>query len=87
MPPIHTARIVKEWHEEHFDEVEHLVWPPQSLDLSSRFPHSSSLKQLEEVLVKEWGKIPLETNHNLYESTIPRRIEAILNEKGGPTPY
>ena len=23
--PIHTARIVKEWHEEHCNEVEHLV--------------------------------------------------------------
>ena len=32
--PIHTARIVKEWHEEHCNEVEHLIWPPQSPDLN-----------------------------------------------------
>ena len=32
--PIHTARIVKEWHEEHSNEVEHLIWPPQSSDLN-----------------------------------------------------
>ena len=32
--PIHTAINVKEWHEEHFDEVEHLVWPPQTPDLN-----------------------------------------------------
>ena len=32
--PIHIARIVKEWHEEHCNEVEHLVWPAQSPDLN-----------------------------------------------------
>ena len=32
------------------------------------------------------GKIPLETIHNLHES-LPRRIEAVINAKGGPTPY
>ena len=32
--PIHTARIVKEWHEEHSNEVGHLIWPPQSPDLN-----------------------------------------------------
>ncbi|XP_076038416.1 uncharacterized protein LOC143023691 [Oratosquilla oratoria] len=32
--PIHKARIVKEWHEEHSNEVEHLIWPPQSPDLN-----------------------------------------------------
>ena len=42
----------------------------------------SSLKELVEVLIKKWGKIPLETIHSLYKS-IPRKIEA----KGGPTPY
>ena len=32
--PIHTDRIVKEWHEEHFNEVVHLVWTAQSPDLN-----------------------------------------------------
>ena len=31
---INTAKIVKKWHEEHSDEVEHLVWPPKSPDLN-----------------------------------------------------
>ena len=98
--PIHTARIVKEWHMEHSNEVEHLIWPPQSPDLNiiehvwsileiqvrSRFPPPSSLKELEGVLTEEWAKIPLETIHNLFES-IPRRIEAVIAAKGGPTPY
>ncbi|KAF2360301.1 hypothetical protein FHG87_008945 [Trinorchestia longiramus] len=34
----------------------------------------------------EWLAIPLETIHKLYES-IPRRIEAVIAAKGGPTPY
>ena len=98
--PIHTARIVKEWHMEHSNEVEHLIWPPQSPDLNiiehvwsileiqvrSRFLPPSSLKELEGVLTEEWAKIPLETIHNLFES-IPRRIEAVIAAKGGPTPY
>ena len=45
-----------------------------------------SLKELKEVLIEEWGKISLETIHNLYES-IPRRIEAVINAKDEPTPY
>ena len=31
---IHTAKIVSEWHEEQFSEVEHLIWPLQSPDLN-----------------------------------------------------
>lgn len=98
--PIHTAKVVKEWHEEHSDEVEHLVWPPQSPDLNiiehlwctlenklrNRYPPPTSLKELESFLTEEWTKIPLETIQNLYES-IPRRIEAVITAKGGPTPY
>ena len=77
-------------HEEHCNEVEHLIWPLQYPDFNiiehlwsileiqvrSRFPPPSS----------EWAKTPLETIHNLYES-IPRRIETVIAAKGGPTPY
>ena len=86
--------IQLEWHEEHSDEVEHLIWPPQSPDLNikehlwsiletqirNRFLPPSSLKELEGVLTEEWTKIPLETIHNLYES-MPRRIEAVISQK------
>ena len=37
--PIHMARIVKEWHEEHSD-FENLVWPPQ-------FPNLDVIEQLQ----------------------------------------
>jgi hypothetical protein len=51
----------------------------------NRFPPPKSLKQLEDVLQEEWYKIPLETDQKLYES-IPRRTDAVLKAKGGPTP-
>jgi hypothetical protein len=53
--------------------------------LRSRFPPPRSLKQPEDDLQEEWYKISLEAVQNLYEP-IPRRIEAILKAKGGPSP-
>jgi hypothetical protein len=52
----------------------------------NRFPPPTSLKQLEDDLQEEWYKIPLKTVQNLYES-IPRRIAAVLEVKGGLAPY
>jgi hypothetical protein len=52
----------------------------------NRFPPSTSLKQLEDVLQEEWYKILLETVQDLHES-IPRRTVAVLKAGGGPTPY
>jgi len=54
--------------------------------MKSKFPPSTSLKQVADILIKEWGNIPLETIQKLYDS-IPRRIEAVLKASGGPTPY
>ena len=93
--PIHTARSVQSWFEEHKDALQHHLWLAQSHDLNiieplwsvlesgvrSRFP-PLSLKQLEE----EQYSIPLETIQNLHES-IPRRIQAVLQANGDPTPY
>jgi hypothetical protein len=98
--PIHTARTVQSSFEEHEGELQHLPWPAQSSYLNiteplwsvlvtsvrNRFPPPTSLKQLEDVLQKEWYKIPLETVQNLYES-IPRRTAAVLKAKVCPTPY
>jgi transposase len=67
--PIHTARSVQSWFEEHENALQHL-WPAQSPNLNiieplwsvlksrvrNRFP-PSSLKQLEE----KWYSIPVET--------------------------
>ena len=98
--PIHTARSVWSWFQEHEDALQHPPWPAQSPALNnteplqsvlesrvkSRFPPPSSLKQLDDVLHREWYNIPLETTQNLYES-MARKIKAVLQANGGPTPY
>jgi hypothetical protein len=53
--------------------------------MKNRFPPPKSLKELENVLEKEWYKIPLEAVQNLYESIL--RTAAVLKVKVGPTPY
>jgi hypothetical protein len=32
MPPIHRARVVTEWFDEHENDVNHMPWPSQSPD-------------------------------------------------------
>ena len=63
---IHTARSVQTWFEEHEDALQHLPWPAQSPYLNiikplwsvlesrvrSRFPPTSSLKQLNMFFMK-----------------------------------
>lgn len=98
--PIHTAHIVQDWFCEHEDDLSHLPWPPQSPDLNiieplwstlerkvrDRYPPPSSLPELATVLQEEWYQIPLKTIQDLYLS-IPRRLQAVLNANGFPTPY
>jgi hypothetical protein len=74
----HTAGTVQSRFEEHEGEIQHLPWPAQShyfnineplwsvleTRVRNRFPPSTSLKQLEDVLEEEWYKIPLETVQN-----------------------
>ena len=98
--PIHTARCVDAWFDEHSDEVEHLIWCPQSPDLNiieplwgileakvrNRFPPPMTLSELETVLCEEWLRIPVHTVQDLYLS-IPRRIQAVIQARWGPTPY
>ena len=90
--PIHTARSVQSWFEEHEDALQHLLWLAQSPTLNiieplwsvlesrvrRRFP-PLSLRQLEE----DWYRIPLKSIQNLHES-IPK-IQAVLQADGGPT--
>ena len=48
--------------------------------------YSANLTQLWEALESTWVSIPVERFRNLVEST-PRRIEAVLREKGSATQY
>ena len=96
--PVHKARTIKTW----FDEfgVEELDWPAQNPDLNpiehlwdelerrlrARPSRPTSVPDLINALQNEWAPIPTETLQNLVES-LPRRVEAVIAAKGGPTPY
>jgi hypothetical protein len=77
--PIHTPGTVQSRLEKYEDELKHIPWPAQSLDLNiikqlwsvletrvrNRFLPPTSLKQIQDILQEEWYKIPLDTLQNL----------------------
>ncbi|GFS98444.1 transposable element Tcb2 transposase [Trichonephila clavipes] len=98
--PVHTSRSVQTWLHEHDDEVKHLTWCTQSPDLNindplwgylednvrARFPPPRTLFELEAILHEEWVQILMNFVQDLYFS-IPRRLQAVIQAKGGPTTY
>uniref|UniRef100_A0AAR2L0Y8 Tc1-like transposase DDE domain-containing protein n=1 Tax=Pygocentrus nattereri TaxID=42514 RepID=A0AAR2L0Y8_PYGNA len=77
--------------------VEELDWPAQSPDfnpiehlwdeLERRLPsRPTSVSDLTNELLEERSKIPINTLLTLVES-LPRRVEAVIAAKGGPTSY
>src|SRR5262249_49343092 len=96
--PKHTAEATKKWPKKRRLKV--LYWPPQSPDLNPIEHLWGNLKrrlagyenhptatgvQWERAKV-EWSKITEEECMALIES-MPRRIDAVLKAKGGPTKY
>lgn len=96
--PVHKASVHKDMDEEF--GVEELDWPAQSPELNpieqlwdelerrlrARPSRPTSVPDLTNELLEEWAKIPINTLLNLEES-LPRRAEAVIAAKGGPTPY
>ena len=94
MPPC-TKRSIQIWFVE--IGVEELDWPAQSPDLNehlwdelerllqARPNHPTSVPDFTNALVAEW-KVPAAMFQHLVES-LPRRAEAVIAAKGGPTPY
>ena len=80
--------------------VQKLDWPSQSPDLNpiehiwdelerrlrSQPNRPSSLPALTSTLMDIWKSIPMVTYQNLVES-LPRRVQAVIDAKGGPTSY
>ena len=96
--PKHTSGKAKHWFQTHGVEV--LLWPAQSPDLnpiehlwdhlkrklSEYETPSSGVLELWDRIVETWEAIPASVCQNLIES-MPRRIEAVLQAKGGHTKY
>ena len=77
-----------------------MPWPAQSPDLNPiehlwyrlkraihRHPEPArGVHELWERAEEEWGQITVEACRELIES-MPRRVEAVIEAKGGPTKY
>ena len=96
--PVHKARSINTWMRE--SGVDELDWPAQGPDLNPIEHHWDKLERrlrarpscptsvcdLTNALLEEWSKIPINSLVNLVES-LPRRAEAVIAAKGGPTSY
>jgi hypothetical protein len=82
------------------NKVDKLDWPPNSPDMNpiencwdyldrrvcTRSPLPTNVNALWDALVEEWGQIEDEYIEKLFES-MPRRVQALLKAKGGPTKH
>jgi transposase len=96
--PKHTSKKAKRWFENH--EIQVMHWPSQSPDLNpiehlwhhlknkvgAIEPPPPSLEELWGRVQVEWDKIGKEVCQNLIES-MPRRMQAVIQAKGGYTKY
>ena len=92
----YKARILKEWL--FYNIPKQLYSSPQSpdinpienlwdeLDQRDRKNKISNKEYLKRALLEEWNEISADVTQNLV-SSMPRRIQSILNAKGGPTKY
>jgi len=65
--------------------IEHL-WDEFERRLRARPSCPTSVPDLTNTLLEEWSKIPINTLLNPVEN-LPRRVEAVIAAKVGPTPY
>ncbi|GFX98391.1 transposable element Tcb1 transposase [Trichonephila clavipes] len=92
---IHTSRLAQTW----FDKmgVRKLDWPSQNPDLEHLGDESerrlriqpnrpSSLQALTSAVMDAWKAIPMVTYQKLVEN-LPKRVQAVIHAKGGPTSY
>lgn len=94
--PKHTALVVREWLL--YNTPKQLHSPPQSPDLNPiehlwdelerrvRKLSCSTKEELKSALLQAWRNIPSEVLKNLVHS-MPNRIRACIDAKGGPTKY
>jgi hypothetical protein len=96
--PKHTCKKASTWFQDHGYEV--MLWPAQSPDLnpiehlwnhlkrrlSDYNTPPNGILELWDRIQEEWEKIGPEVCQNLIES-MPRRIAAVIEAKGGYTTY
>ena len=65
--------------------IEHF-WDELQWKLQARSSSPTSVPDLTYALLEEWSNIPIDTLLNLAGG-FPRRVEAVVAAKGGPTQY
>ncbi|KAL0190899.1 hypothetical protein M9458_013597, partial [Cirrhinus mrigala] len=84
--PKYTAKITKEWL--HNNSVTVLEWPTSlerpKMAVHQRLP--SNLTELERICKEEWQRIPKSRCEKLVAS-FPKRLMAVLDQKGASTKY
>lgn len=96
--PAHTARVVRDFMDQEgvlmlsqpscspdANPIEHL-WDALGRAVTSRDPQPTNLAQLEQFLAEEWARLPIITLRNLVHS-MPRRLAAMIDSRGGHTRY
>ncbi len=96
LAPVHNAKGTKSWFNDHGVTV--LDWPANSPDLNPienlwdivkrkiRDTRPNNGDDLKAALKATWAFITPEQCHRLIDS-MPRRIDAVIHAKGGPTKY
>ncbi len=96
LAPAHTAKGTKSWFNDHGVTV--LDWPENSPHLKPieyirgifkrkmRDTRPNNADDLKVTIKATWSSITPEQCHRLNAS-MPRRIDAVIHEKGGPTKY
>jgi transposase len=96
--PKHTCKKAKKWFDDH--GIEPLLWPAQSPDLNpiehlwhhlkrrlgGYESQPNGILELWERVQDEWDKIDPKVCQDLIES-MPRRVQAVIDAKGGSTKY
>ena len=94
---VHTAKIVKKWFAD--NNIETLEWPPQSPDLnpiknlwsfmkySLQDYQTGSIPRLKNALLELWTQGLQMDTFMKFSDSLPSRIKAVLDSKGGATRY
>ncbi len=89
LAPAHTAKGTKSWFNDHGINV--LDWPANRSDLNllkrkMRDTRLNNADELKTAIKATWAFITPERCHKLI-TFMPRRIDAVIHAKGGPTKY
>ena len=96
--PVHVSKVVKEYLSQ--KNINNLAWPARSPDLNiienfwgslSRLVYDRSrqygkISKLKKALIERWNELNQTVIQNLFRS-LPSRIVAVLENRGGSTKY